>query len=162
MSSSEPISIRQLSANDLKLMEGLLTTFGEAFDEVDTYSSSRPSNAYLQRLLSSDYFIVLAALKNGLVVGGIAAYELQKFEQERSEIYIYDLAVAAAHRREGIATKLIQELKKIAIARSAYVIFIQADIGDHPAIALYTKLGIREDVLHFDIAVSDDDRNPAS
>ncbi|MBD2200862.1 MULTISPECIES: AAC(3)-I family aminoglycoside N-acetyltransferase [Calothrix] len=153
MSSSEPISIRQLSANDLTLMEGLLITFGEAFDEVDTYSSSRPSNAYLKRLLNSDYFIALVALKNGSVVGGIAAYELQKFEQERSEIYIYDLAVAAAHRREGIATALIQELKKIAVARAAYVIFVQADIGDDPAIALYTKLGVREDVLHFDIAV---------
>lgn len=159
MSSSEPISIRQLSTNDLALMEDLLATFGEAFDEVDIYSSSRPSNAYLKRLLSSDYFIALAALKNGSVVGGIAAYELQKFEQERSEIYIYDLAVAAAHRREGIATALIQELKKIAIARAAYVIFVQADIGDDPAIALYTKLGAREDVLHFDIAVPvcDDD-----
>jgi aminoglycoside 3-N-acetyltransferase I len=88
MSSSEPISIRQLFANDLALMESLLDTFGEAFDEVDTYSSSRPSNAYLKRLLSSNYFIALAALKNGAVVGGIAAYELQKFEQERSEIYI--------------------------------------------------------------------------
>lgn len=157
MSSSEPISIRQLAANDLVLMEDLLDTFGEAFDEVETYSSSRPSPAYLQRLLSSDYFIALAALKNGSVVGGIAAYELQKFEQERSEIYIYDLAVAAAHRREGIATALIQELQKIAVARGAYVIFVQADLGDDPAIALYTKLGIREDVLHFDIAVAPND-----
>lgn len=159
MSSSEPISIHQLSANDLALMEGLVTTFGEAFEEVDTYSSSRPSNAYLKRLLNSDSFIALAALKNNLVVGGIAAYELQKFEQERSEIYIYDLAVAEAHRREGIATALIQKLKKIAVARAAYVIFVQADIGDNPAIALYTKLGVRENVLHFDIAVavSDDD-----
>jgi aminoglycoside 3-N-acetyltransferase I len=104
-------------------------------------------------LLGSDYFIALAALKNGLVVGGIAAYELHKFEQERSEIYIYDLAVAAAHRREGIATALIQELKNIAVARGAYVIFVQADIGDAPAIELYTKLGAREEVLHFDIAV---------
>jgi aminoglycoside 3-N-acetyltransferase I len=92
-------------------------------------------------------------LKGSEVVGGIAAYELKKFEQERSEIYIYDLAVAAAHRREGIATALIQELKNIATARGAYVIFVQADIGDDPAIALYTKLGAREDVLHFDIAV---------
>ena len=149
MSSSEPISIRQLFANDLALMESLLDTFGEAFDEVDTYSSSRPSNAYLKRLLSSNYFIALAALKNESVVGGIAAYELQKFEQERSEIYIYDLAVAVAHRREGIATALIQELQKIAVVRAAYVIFVQADIGDDPAIALYTKLGAREDVLHF-------------
>ncbi|HEY9809657.1 MAG TPA: AAC(3)-I family aminoglycoside N-acetyltransferase [Halomicronema sp.] len=154
MSSSELISVRQLSANDLALMEDLLATFGEAFDEVNTYSSSRPSNDYLKRLLSSDYFIALAALKNGLVVGGLAAYELPKFEQERSEIYIYDLAVAAAHRREGIATALIQELKKIAVARAVHVIFVQADIEDAPAIALYTKLGTREDVLHFDIAVN--------
>jgi aminoglycoside 3-N-acetyltransferase I len=154
MSSSEPISIRQLSANDMALMEGLLATFGEAFDQVDTYRTSRPSHAYLKRLLSSDYFIALVALKNGSVVGGIAAYELQKFEQERSEIYIYDLAVAAGHRREGIATALIQELKKIAVARAAYVIFVQADIEDEPAIALYTKLGVRKDVLHFDIAVA--------
>jgi len=155
MTCSEPISICQLAATDLALMEGLLVVFGEAFDEVDTYSASRPSEEYLKRLLSSDYFIALAALKNGAVVGGLAAYELQKFEQERSEIYIYDLAVAADHRREGIATALIQELKKIAVARAAYVIFVQADIGDDPAIALYTKLGIREDVLHFDIAVDD-------
>ena len=154
MPHSKLISIRQLSANDLALMEGLLATFGEAFNQVATYSSSRPSNAYFKRLLSSDYFIALVALKNGSVVGGIAAYELQKFEQERSEIYIYDLAVAASHRREGIATALIQELKKIAVARAAYIIFVQADIGDDAAIALYTKLGTREDVLHFDIAVA--------
>jgi aminoglycoside 3-N-acetyltransferase I len=159
MPSSEPVSIRQLFANDLPLMESLLTTFGEAFDEVDTYSSSRPSPAYLKRLLSSNYFIALAALKNGSVVGGLAAYELQKFEQERSEIYIYDLAVAAAHRRQGIATTLIWELKKIAVARAAYVVFVQADMGDDPAIALYTKLGTREDVLHFDIAVADSDED---
>ena len=79
---------------------------------------------------------------------------LPKFEQERSEVYIYDLAVAAAHRREGIATALITKLKRIASLRGAYVIFVQADPGDDAAIALYTKLGTREDVLHFDIATA--------
>jgi aminoglycoside 3-N-acetyltransferase I len=135
------------------LIESLLTTFGEAFGEVETYGGNRPSERYLRQLLGSDYFIALVALKAGEVVGGIAAYELKKFEQQRSEIYIYDLAVASAHRRKGIATALIQELKNIAEARGAYVIFVQADLGDEPAIALYTKLGVREDVLHFDIAV---------
>ena len=75
------------------------------------------------------------------MVGGLAAYELKKFEQERSEIYIYDLAVASTHRRQGIATALIGELKKIAAARRAYVIFVQADLVDAPAIAPYAKLG---------------------
>lgn len=46
---------------------------------------------------------------------------------------------------------MIEELKRKALAVGAYVIFVQADHGDVPAIALYTKLGVREDVLHFDI-----------
>ena len=154
MSSTTPFSIQQLAPDDIALMVAMLTTFGEAFDDVETYSGARPSAAYLGRLLRSDNFIALAALKGGEVVGGIAAYELSKFEQERSEIYIYDLAVSPAHRREGIATALILELKKIAAARGVYVIFVQADLGDMPALALYTKLGIREDVLHFDIEIT--------
>lgn len=37
------------------------------------------------------------------------------------------------------------------------MIFVQADTGDEDksAVALYTKLGLREDVLHFDIAVEE-------
>jgi aminoglycoside 3-N-acetyltransferase I len=153
MSSPAPLTIRSLASGDVAQMEAMLQMFGEAFDEVETYSSARPSKPYLQHLLAAGHFIALVALKNGMTVGGIAAYELPKFEQERSEIYIYDLAVAAAHRREGIATALIQELKKIAAARRAYVIFVQADIGDMPAIALYRKLGTPEQVLHFDISL---------
>ena len=150
--SRECHSIHQLTRHDQALMTALLATFGEAFDEVETYGGNQPGADYLQRLLDSDYFIALAALKSGKVVGGLTAYELKKFEQERSEIYIYDLAVAVAHRREGIATALIQELKKLAAARGASVIFVQADRDDAAAIAMYSKLGIREDVLHFDIA----------
>lgn len=157
MSVSGPadVSIRHLTADDVEEMHALLTVFGEAFDDVGTYDGNRPSAAYLHRLLHSDPFIALTATRRGQVVGGLAAYELRKFEQERSEVYIYDLAVSAAHRREGIATALIEELRRIAAARGAYVIYVQADLGDEPAIALYTKLGRREDVLHFDIAVGD-------
>ena len=153
MSFTASVSIQQLTRDDQALMKALLATFGEAFDEAETYTGNQPCAGYLQQLLGSDYFIALAAVKNGEVVGGIAADELKKFEQKRSEFYIYDLAVSAAHRREGVATALIQELKKLAGARAAYVIFVQADTDDAPAIALYSKLGIREDVLHFDIAI---------
>ena len=152
---SSPFSVRMLVPGDVDLVGSLLTTFGEAFDDVETYGASRPSEAYLERLLGSDDFIALVALKNGCVVGGLAAYELRKFEQERSEIYVYDLAVAEAHRRQGIATALIRQLQEIAAARAAYVVFVQADVDDAPAIALYTKLGTCENVLHFDIGVSE-------
>lgn len=153
MSLQREFGVRQVSVDDLDLMRGLLDVFGEAFDDVDTYSGNQPGTAYLAQLLGSDYFIALAALDAERVIGGLAAYELKKFEQQRSEIYIYDLAVAESHRRKGIATALIRELQRRAAMRGAYVIFVQADIGDDPAIDLYSKLGIREDVLHFDIAV---------
>lgn len=153
------VTVHHLTGADVPLLEALSTMFGEAFGEAETYTGNRPRAEYLRQLLGGESFIALAALENGDVVGGLAAYELRKFEQERSEIYIYDLAVSAAHRREGIATALIGALKKIAADRGAYVIFVQADTGeeDGPAIALYTKLGAREDVLHFDIAVEKPD-----
>lgn len=149
------VKIRQLTPDDVELMYAMLTTFGKAFNDMETYTEKCPSASYLQRMLGGDSFIALVALNDGDVVGGIAAYELKKFEQERSEIYIYDLAVSSPHRRQGMATALIEELKTIAAARGAYVIFVQADTGveDEPAIALYTKLGVREKVLHFDIPI---------
>jgi aminoglycoside 3-N-acetyltransferase I len=152
------IMIRPIAPEDVPSLQNLLVLFGTVFDDLDTYTGKPPSLGYLQRLLASDYFIALVALKDDEVVGGITAYELKKFEQERSEIYIYDLAVASTHRREGIATAMIEELKKIAAARGAYVIFVQSDIDveDQAAIALYTKMGKREDVLQFDIAIEGD------
>lgn len=154
MAASPDFSLRPLGPGDVPLMEAMTTLFGEVFGEEETYCGARPSPPYLERLLGSGHFIALAALAGRDVVGGLAAYELPKFEQERSEIYIYDLAVAAGHRRKGIATALIEKLKEIAMARGAHVVFVQADRGDAPAIALYTKLGVREEVLHFDIEVA--------
>jgi aminoglycoside 3-N-acetyltransferase I len=134
-------------------MRGLLRLFGDVFDEVDTYCGAMPDDGYLHALLRRDSFIALVATKGGEVVGGLAAYVFHKFEQERSEVYIYDLAVAEAHRRQGIATALIRQLMPIAAARGAHAVMVQADYGDDPAIALYSKLGRREEVLHFDILV---------
>jgi aminoglycoside 3-N-acetyltransferase I len=145
--------ITRLGPGDLELMERLLDLFGEAFDEPDTYGDARPGRAYTERLLADDTFIALAAVEDGEVVGALAAYELRKFERERSEIYIYDLAVAASWRRRGIATALIEEVRRIAALCGAWVVMVQADPVDAPAVALYESLGTREDVLHFDIEV---------
>ena len=132
-------------------MRAALDLFGREFGDAPAYSEHQPSTDYLANLLRSDSFIALAALDQDAVVGALAAYVLPKFEQARSEIYIYDLAVSSDYRRQGIATALITHLKRQAVALGAYVIYVQADYGDDPAVALYTKLGIREDVMHFDI-----------
>ena len=97
---------------------------------------------------------MLVAAINEQVVGGVVAYELDKLERQRRELYIYDLAVSLPYRRHGIATALIEELRQIAVRRGAWVLYVQADYGDDPAVALYEKIGAREDVMHFDIPVA--------
>jgi aminoglycoside 3-N-acetyltransferase I len=146
-------TVKQLTGADLPLARALLVVFGEAFGEPDTYGGRPPTDAYLAKLLGKPHVIVLVALDGATVVGGLVAYELEKLEQARSEVYIYDLAVAEPHRRQGVATGLIRALAPIAKARGAWVIFVQADHTDPPAIRLYESLGTREDVLHFDIPV---------
>jgi aminoglycoside 3-N-acetyltransferase I len=147
------VEINRLTPSDLAVMRQLNAVFAEAFDEVETYTRAPPDEAYLRDVLGKDHVVVLAASKGAHVVGGLVAYELHKLEQARSEFYIYDLAVAEGHRRQGVATRLIERLRRIAHARGAWVAFVQADHGDDPAIALYDKLGAREEVLHFDLPV---------
>jgi aminoglycoside 3-N-acetyltransferase I len=153
MTPSDSFRVRRLHPGEIEQMRELLACFSEAFGDPDTYVEAQPRDEYLHDLLSSEAFVALAAFVDDRVAGGLVAYQLRKFEQERSEFLIYDLAVAEPFRRRGIATALIEALKPIARSRSASVIFVQADRGDEAAIALYSKLGSREEVLNFDIPV---------
>lgn len=150
MSSS---TICRLTASNVGLLRQLNALFGRAFAEPETFGGAPPGDGYLADLLGREHIVVLVALKDETVVGGVVAYALDKFERERREYYIYDLAVDEEHRRQGIATVLIRHLCDLAAARGGWVVYVQADLGDEPAIALYQKLGVREDVLHFDILI---------
>jgi aminoglycoside 3-N-acetyltransferase I len=153
---NEHIEIAILGQQDVTRLRAMLSMFGRAFGDSPTYEARQPDDAYLRRLLASDAFVAVAALADGQVAGGLAGYVLPKFEQARSEFYIYDLAVAEEYRRRGVATAMIGRLRQYARERGIYVIFVQADCGDDPAIALYARLGVREEVLHFDIVPGSD------
>lgn len=150
---SRQCDVRRLIPGEAAVFHQLNELFAVAFGEADKYHATKPTTAYLEQLLQKQHIIPLVAFADDKIVGGLVAYELDKFERERREIYIYDLAVQADYRRRGVATALIQHLREIARQHGAWVIYVQADYGDDPAIALYTKLGEREDVMHFDIPV---------
>lgn len=142
---------RRLTQTDAPLMRDVNQLFADAFEDPETYLSAAPDLHYYTSVLKKPDVIVLAAFVDGRIVGALVAYTLEKLERARSEIYIYDLAVAAGFRRKGIATALLRETQAIAAACGAWTVFVQADYADPPAIALYAKLGQREEVLHFDL-----------
>ena len=145
------MDVERLGVSQVPAMRDALRLFADAFEEEENFFSAPPSDEYLQRLLSDPRFVLLVARIDAKVVGALSAYELVKYERERSEFYIYDLAVCEAFRRQGVATALIEALKPIARAAGGWMIFVQADRVDDPAVALYRKLGAEEEPLHFDI-----------
>jgi aminoglycoside 3-N-acetyltransferase I len=147
--------VRRLKSPDIAEMQAANRLFADVFGE-EGYHGPPAGREHLEKLLADEKFIALVAHVDGEMAGAIAAYELVKFEAERSEVYIYDLAVIERFRRRGVATALIEEVKSIALDKGAWVVFVQADPPDEPAVALYDKLGTREEVLHFDISLSGD------
>ena len=145
---------RRLTAGDLGGFAAMNALFGEVFDDPESYVARPPSPDYAARWLADPDTIALLAEHDGKPIGALAGYVLRKFEQERAEIYIYDLAVCESHRRRGVASALIAHLRVVARAVGAWTIFVQADIlpEDEPARALYRKLASEEiTALHFDI-----------
>lgn len=153
---SAGVEIRRVGRDDLPSMRAANRLFAQVFEDPESYLLAPPDDDYLTQLLANPDFIMLAAFRADDMVGALAAYGLPKFEQARREVYIYDLAVRAEHRRVGVATALIEALKPIAREMRAWMIFVQADPPDEPAVALYDKLGVRESVLHFDISPDGD------
>ncbi|WP_031242337.1 AAC(3)-I family aminoglycoside N-acetyltransferase [Advenella kashmirensis] len=146
--------IECLKTQDVSMLRELNQLFGRAFDDADSYGGNPPSDDYLNDFLAKEQNIVLVALHQKTVIGGLVAYALDKFEMARREYYIYDLAVGEQYRRQGVATALIGRLCELAGSNGGWVVYVQADESDPPAIALYRKLGKGEKVLHFDIPVS--------
>lgn len=149
------VEVRRLGPDDLAAFRAMNALFAQVFEEPETYRDAAPTDAYACDLLGDPHVMLIVAEAEARVVGAIGGYILRKFEQDRREVFIYDLAVAADSRRRGIATRMIEEVRRVARETQAWTVFVQADVfpEDEPARALYRKLAADEiTALHFDIA----------
>ena len=108
------ISVARLTGQDIAGYRALMALFAHAFEDDENYRSHQPSDGYVRSFLETETNIALIAKTEGKIIGGLMAYVLPKFEQERAEIYIYDLATHIDRRRAGVATHLINALRELA------------------------------------------------
>jgi len=90
---------------------------------------------FLQEIASEISFPLVAVSEENLIIGYVCANAL--FE----EAQILDIAVAASHRKKGVAEALLKRAIDIARKRGAEVLLLEVRESNYAAIRLYEKSG---------------------
>jgi ribosomal protein S18 acetylase RimI-like enzyme len=92
-------------------------------------------------LLADEATIFLAAFRGDEPIGFVFGYELPRRHGVASMLFIYELEVNEAHRRQGLATRLMTELEQIARARGIGEGFVFTEPDNDAANTFYASLG---------------------
>jgi aminoglycoside 3-N-acetyltransferase I len=92
-------------------------------------------------LLADEATIFLAAFQGTDPIGFVFGYELPRRHGAPSMLFVYELEVNAACRRQGIATRLMTELERIARSRGIAEGFVLAEPDNAAANTLYESFG---------------------
>lgn len=140
------IEIKRLTKQDLSEFTALIHLFNLVFEE----ESKIGSDANLRKLLNNKSFSALVALEQDKIVGGLTAYELPMYYSNRSEIFLYDLAIHPKYQRMGIGKSLLQRLKEYCAGNGIKEFFVMANEEDEHAIEFYHATGGKaERVVNF-------------
>jgi aminoglycoside 3-N-acetyltransferase I len=143
----KPIEIKRLNESDLQFFKSLIDLFNIVFEED---RSNIGNDANLSGLLGNAQFIVMAALAEQEVIGGLTAYELPMYYADHSEVFVYDLAVKPEYQRMGIGKELIRSLKADCSRKGVREFFVLAHEEDEHAIEFYHSTGGKsERVVNF-------------
>ena len=142
--------ISRIQENDIKLFIELIELLNEVFEEPNQVASERQ----IKKLLNKPDFYAIVAIKEGRILGGLTAYELERYYTDKSELYIYDIAVKTEFHNQGIGKALIHYLKDYSMNNDIETIFVEAHSEDTQAVKFYeSTFGKAEKVDHFNFEV---------
>jgi aminoglycoside 3-N-acetyltransferase I len=107
---------------------------------VERFHSARVSAEYLATLLVDPSNLLLAAEQDGSAIGFLFGHFIKRLRLATSQLFIYELEVAAEHRRKGVALELMSSALKVAAVRGVDA-FVFTNHSNAAATALYRKLG---------------------
>jgi ribosomal protein S18 acetylase RimI-like enzyme len=81
------------------------------------------------------YFI--AAIEDDQPIGFALAYELERIDRPHPMMFLYEIEVVESHQRQGVATAMIELLKKICHEKGVFKMFVIASASNNAALRLY-------------------------
>jgi ribosomal protein S18 acetylase RimI-like enzyme len=127
------IPIRRLGTGDGARAEKAVRAFkGRSLsaDSLDAFLAN-PAN----------YLLVAVAEDGREPVGYLLAYRLQRPDRQAAQMFIYEVDVAEGRRRRGLASALLEEIRRLASAEGMFEAFVLTSRGNEAARSLYARTG---------------------
>jgi aminoglycoside 3-N-acetyltransferase I len=131
------LTVARLTSTSLTTARDTFALLTEVFGEPRT----DPGDDWLSGLLGNESFRGYAAMYGGEVVGGLTAYLLPLTRARGTEVFLYDLAVRADFRRQGVARRLVGAVRAEFSGDAVMSVFVLADNADEHALAFYRAVG---------------------
>ena len=107
-------------------------------------------------IIANPMMIAMVAELDGALVGYATAHATYETGHAERGLYVGDLYVAPAHRRQGIARALLAAVARAGLARGARHLWLTAKATNTAAHAFYRRLGSRgESVMAFAVVQQD-------
>lgn len=87
---------------------------------------------------------LIVASDGSAPVGFLLAYMLDRIDSGQTMVFLYEIEVVEAYRRQGIATAMIEQLRAICLEQRAVKLWVQTTRSNPAAIALYRATGARQ------------------
>lgn len=101
------------------------------------------SARYLREFLSRPENVLIVASHNGDPAGFALAYILDRIDQARRMVCLYEIDVAMSHRERGVGREMIEVLKSICRDVDATKMWTVTDRSNEAAMRLYKRTGAR-------------------
>jgi len=96
--------------------------------------------AWTERFLRSPDHHLIIAFDGKRAVGFVSGVETTH-PDKGTEMFVYELGVDESHRRRGIATALLDELRRTAVAAGCFGMWVGTEPDNVAAIATYRAAG---------------------
>lgn len=138
-------TITKLNSENLQLSEALIN--GWYADEGVT-NHPMPSPAWRRSVLERPGVHSFVAQLGEEVVGGATGYELPLLDQENvTELFLYEIGVASAHRKKGVARLLMEAFKQHCRERGITTMYLGTELDNEAARSLYRNTQAKEEEI---------------
>lgn len=141
------MEIKLINTDEIDHFKSLIEIFKAVFENDKPF----PRDEYLSKLLSNSDFLVLVALQNSEIIGGLTVFILHTYYSEKPVAYIYDVAVKPNFQGKGVGKSLMGFLTDHCKRNGFQEAYVEAETDDSEAVSFYRKTNFSNELhaTHF-------------